>query len=939
MTTLEFLQFLTRYAQPEQYVMFATLSPQPDRQWRNEAFKVSDIPKAMRQCLVQSHDNLDVYVRLTVLAEPPGRGHRGKEIDSVGGCVAWVDVDRPFDEVMAGIAANPALPRPSVSVRSGHGAHLYWAFDRFVDDIADIVAINRWLESQIDDADHCYDAARVLRVPGTTNWKDPDNPQPVEVAEQTDTVLVVDTIVYMARAYAASVQRPTLADSQFEELTAKEVSLEYLLGKGISQDVLDRVETGAGAAPSESTGQPDRSRADYANCLALFRGGCTPAEVLYVLTHDTWFSGSKFRDNGYRYTYAITTLERTWAIYLDERGTIRPTTSRILEPILAVVCFFVDKNNTVRPKPWQGDDLAQQAAPYLLEQGVRFLVDKDNPNSGFIGTLEGDIIPADYEDKSYARWVQRISGWAPTEQANKHLRSALVSYVLELGEPCQLVPWMYLDLKTHLFSMLIDEHATQVIQVRPGESPQVVPNGTNGILHKKSLVSTGSIPWTQEGCQSRNFVPLFHSHFTKWIAAEQSGKEILTAIALAAPLVSGVPVQIRPVLHLTGGSGDGKSQTEGMLSTWFHGVNELYESTPAALHRLFPSEIFVPLDDYERLSTEIQGIVLRSVTGATKLRAGGGLHEVDALKIHSLMCITSCNPLSGEQAGDGSTVLRRVLRVTIDKNRFPVRGYSDVQWMHLQEHRTRLWNHYWAWLSDRMLPALGQKDFEQSINEIAALITVDLFKPLASFLALLWRVCEILRSDLPGFCPGTRDDVIHRWLEYLQISNKDDQEDVDGYMTALRMLFTHVTPGAVGVSSKLTVEHANGQEFFITKITNTDPHFLLRDTPQGRLPDMPPEALYGSGTRMIALEGANYAWASTLESYARNYAKGITPGAWRNWVARRTGLIDRVLKSGDRVVRMGYFWVQKCGNLGATCNQAGWRIMMVIPDESQHSVA
>jgi hypothetical protein len=68
---------------------------------------------------------------------------------------------------------------PAVVVDSGHGYHAYWALDHFIP-VDRATTIMRGIARHVK-GDHVYDAARILRLPGTQNWKDPDHPLPVRV--------------------------------------------------------------------------------------------------------------------------------------------------------------------------------------------------------------------------------------------------------------------------------------------------------------------------------------------------------------------------------------------------------------------------------------------------------------------------------------------------------------------------------------------------------------------------------------------------------------------------------------------------------------------------------------------------------------------------------------------------------------------------------------
>ena len=106
----------------------------------------------------------------------------------------WLDIDfkQGYADHKEAIVAvvefcrQVSLPPPATVVHSGNGIHVYWPFDTFL-------TPERWqkLSEALKEAckthglkaDHAItaDSARVLRVPGTQNWKDPANPKPVKI--------------------------------------------------------------------------------------------------------------------------------------------------------------------------------------------------------------------------------------------------------------------------------------------------------------------------------------------------------------------------------------------------------------------------------------------------------------------------------------------------------------------------------------------------------------------------------------------------------------------------------------------------------------------------------------------------------------------------------------------------------------------------------------
>ncbi|HVY61395.1 MAG TPA: hypothetical protein VHF22_07060, partial [Planctomycetota bacterium] len=160
-----------------------------------------------------------VYFLVANLAKKPVRG-RGTEADVVEARAAWTDVDAldfspllervdalvgrglsrkeaktrawsdapsevrkaAMERALAAIRGGVADPA-SAFVNSGRGWHAYWLFNEPVarGDLPLLKGVNRAIAERVG-GDHAIDLARVLRMPGTNNRKDPDNPIPCRLA-------------------------------------------------------------------------------------------------------------------------------------------------------------------------------------------------------------------------------------------------------------------------------------------------------------------------------------------------------------------------------------------------------------------------------------------------------------------------------------------------------------------------------------------------------------------------------------------------------------------------------------------------------------------------------------------------------------------------------------------------------------------------------------
>lgn len=171
-------------------------------------------------------DGKDVYFSMSLAAQNLGPHQRLKAEQAAGITCLWADVDFgpehkkkvPPDEATASKLLREYNLHPSLVVHSGHGYHAYWLLDEpwlFVDDTdgrnADRLAAAgavEGLQTKLREhfgksgytLDATHDLARVLRLPGTSNHKDQENPLPVKVIwpDNLDQACRYDKTVFFA---------------------------------------------------------------------------------------------------------------------------------------------------------------------------------------------------------------------------------------------------------------------------------------------------------------------------------------------------------------------------------------------------------------------------------------------------------------------------------------------------------------------------------------------------------------------------------------------------------------------------------------------------------------------------------------------------------------------------------------------------------------------
>ena len=193
MTPHEFLELLWHYKPEEMYVLLWTLQDKRSH-WFQDVNKAAEFAAA-------TAGTKDVYVGLGLSKADhgPARRCRSEEIAGITGFGSDFDLrsaahgNKPLpttiEEVLSII---PASIPPTIMIATGNGVHAWWLFKEphiFVSDEerTDVARLlNRWHTMlRLNSAAHGWaydrlsDLARVLRIPGTLNHKDPANPKNV----------------------------------------------------------------------------------------------------------------------------------------------------------------------------------------------------------------------------------------------------------------------------------------------------------------------------------------------------------------------------------------------------------------------------------------------------------------------------------------------------------------------------------------------------------------------------------------------------------------------------------------------------------------------------------------------------------------------------------------------------------------------------------------
>lgn len=190
----EFLAALFDPAPPDTFVnLSGYVGSNGKREWSDKVgvFRVADIAS------IDVPGDVDRWMTIAPRNEPK----RGSEGNAAGVTTVFAD----FDFVGSSDGKNPdrsfrteqdvwdflreTVPlAPSAAVRSGHGVHVYWFLNEMLEPVIGkelMVRMSADLRAKADvagrDIDSMKDLSRVMRLPGSMNTKNPDDPKPVEL--------------------------------------------------------------------------------------------------------------------------------------------------------------------------------------------------------------------------------------------------------------------------------------------------------------------------------------------------------------------------------------------------------------------------------------------------------------------------------------------------------------------------------------------------------------------------------------------------------------------------------------------------------------------------------------------------------------------------------------------------------------------------------------
>jgi putative DNA primase/helicase len=189
--------------------------------------------------------------------------------------------------------------KPSLVVHSGGGFHCYWILKNpiKVEDfgIDNLENVNRALSLALGGDTGTHDLSRVLRIPGSCNFKQPGNPRPVEIVTSNDVTYDLQDFDEIVAACIDLIKKaPVKSDNQASPSASTRVIPMPIDTSTIGIDKLPVSDRIKDLIMHGNNGTyPSRSEADMAVVTALVNKGIGEAEIKQIFMTEA--IGEKYR--------------------------------------------------------------------------------------------------------------------------------------------------------------------------------------------------------------------------------------------------------------------------------------------------------------------------------------------------------------------------------------------------------------------------------------------------------------------------------------------------------------------------------------------------------------------------------------------------------------------------------------------------------------------
>jgi hypothetical protein len=523
-------------------------------------------------------------------------------------------------------------------VDSGHAAHGYVLLDKFCTDIAKIEKANQLLKQRWG-GDHVHDASRVMRLPGTTNYKQRDNPQPCRLLHLSIQRYDIDELIDLLEETENSDESPE--EEEAIPCPQAEIARQY-------DDALKILAPATIGMMCEKLPVGDRSEHDLAVVNRLVAAGLPDAAIENVFAH--YPCGEKARENGF-----ATYMERTIAKARSNGSQFSPVKGAAPNTPEGLKGQIGEIRVSEKTASARQEAIAQVVLDYFACHGEFFT---DGVATGHLHITGQTYLLSD--NRPLRALLHQTCGMSLENKDGKLALDHLANHALLYGKVTTTRGPVYVNRKSHTIYLHPGGSGGEIIRIS-NEGAKLVANGTNE--DQICLTASPELRPFQFNPQVdiREALELYRSTVVDQIACDDIDRQTLMLWFPNVFLLNYSTIKI--VVKMGGAQASGKSAACRLLGALLAGSDILkIRPTVSSLYAdSLPMQIIDNVENKD-LRGSLEDIILFSATGGTKEKMR--LNSDDQRIRHEVNCLLLLN---GIESFDRSEILSRIYEVDCDR--------------------------------------------------------------------------------------------------------------------------------------------------------------------------------------------------------------------------------------------------------------------------------
>ena len=562
----------------------------------------------------------------------------GTKDDVLGSWCLWNDQNQRDGGQDACIQRLLDDPLDMMVVDSGFAAHGYVLLDELCTDVARIERGNQLLRQRLG-GDAVHDASRVMRMPGTVNYKDDAEPRPCRLLRRAAHRWNIDELIELLDREADADKPDDVLNSM---LSPDANTIQRLIS------VMKNLPPETTAMMLESIPVGDRSEHDLAVVNRLVAAGL-PDDAIETL-FSLYPCGDKARENGFT-TYLKRTIRKArsnGSQFLPKASTVTGSPEELRRQIGEI--RVAEKTASARQEA-----IAQVVLDYFVRHGQFFT---DGMTTSHLYVDGQTYLLSD--NRRFRSLIDSICGLSLENKDGKLALDRLANHALRKGKPATTRGPVYGNRRNQTIYVHPGDMGGDIIRVSPGHV-DLVGNGTNE--DRVCLTAPPELRPFQFNPEVDlpEALNLYRSTVIENMACDDVDQQTLMLWFPNVFLLDYSTVKI--VVKMGGAQASGKTVASRLLGTLLAGsdIVKIRPTVPSIYADSLPLQIFDNVENRD-LRRSLEDIVLFSATGGTKEKMR--LNTDDERIRREINCLLLLN---GIESFDRTEILSRIYEVEFNR--------------------------------------------------------------------------------------------------------------------------------------------------------------------------------------------------------------------------------------------------------------------------------